>query len=107
MLGHLRVFWDSVKGQNFKIYKGVLVQHFGAFWSISGWCFRTAFLEISGCSNVVYWNILGHLRVSVVVPGWCCISVSLWSILGVPGNFEILWAFSECLGTSQGFGAVF
>lgn len=36
MLGHLRVFWDSVKGQNFKIYKGVLVQHFGAFWSISG-----------------------------------------------------------------------
>lgn len=36
MLGHLRVFWDAVKGQNFKIYKGVLVQHFGVFWSISG-----------------------------------------------------------------------
>lgn len=92
ILRYTKVFWCNILG-HFGAFQGsVSEQHFGKFLSVQ-------MLYIG-----IFW---GHLRVSVVVPGWWCISVSLWSILGVPRHFEILWGFSECLGTSQGFGAVF
>lgn len=92
ILRYTKVFWCNILGYFGAFQGSVSEQHFGKFLSVQ-------MLYIG-----IFW---GHLRVSVVVPGWWCISVSLWSILGVPRHFEILWGFSECLGTSQGFGAVF